>query len=164
MASIHIRARAAPATEESVTQAETPMTKLGLSGASTFSVGIYFRETFHYVRVYVEASILGSYTLGGRGRLTFHYVRVYVEASILGSYTLGGRGRLADCCGEIHPAQRRATVQGRTRAVRQLWRRAPRAQGCLHRALALRRGAPGAMLPPVWCASHVVGEKPSQAA
>ena len=78
------------------------MTKLGLSGASTFSVGIYFRESFHYVRVYVEASILGSYTLG--------------------------RGRLADCCGEIHPAQRRATVQGRTRAVRQLWRRAPRAQ------------------------------------
>ena len=44
------------------------MTKLGLSGASTFSVGIYFRETFHYVRVYVEASILGSYTLGP-GRL-----------------------------------------------------------------------------------------------
>ena len=44
------------------------MTKLGLSGASTFSLGIYFRETFHYVRVYVEASILGSYTLG-RGRL-----------------------------------------------------------------------------------------------
>ena len=43
------------------------MTKLGLSGASTFSLGIYFRETFHYVRVYVEASILGSYTLG-RGR------------------------------------------------------------------------------------------------
>ena len=30
-------------------------------------------------------------------------------------------------------------------------------------APALRRGAPGAMLPPVWCASHVVGEKPSQA-
>ena len=44
------------------------MTKLGLSGASTFSLGIYFRETFHYVRVYVEASILGSYTLGP-GRL-----------------------------------------------------------------------------------------------
>eukprot|EP00964_Phaeocystis_antarctica_P136799 scaffold101258_cov67-Phaeocystis_antarctica.AAC.1 len=28
----------------------------------------------------------------------------------------------------------------------------------LHRAPALRSGAPGAMLPPVWCASHVVGE------
>ena len=49
-------------------RAQTQMTKLGLSGASTFSLGIYFRETFHYVRVYVEASILGSYTLG-RGRL-----------------------------------------------------------------------------------------------